>query len=61
MASVKKVVKSKGMAVIEKVLIATIQVNFCCLIPASLEISTKFSLIVVIKIFAIDIYHLSHF
>ena len=34
-----------------KILITTIQVNLCCLIPASLEISTKFTWIVVIKFF----------
>ena len=32
-----------------KILITTIQVNLCCLIPASLGISTKFTWIVVIK------------
>jgi len=56
MASVKKVVKSKGVAkkwlcwykLMAKILITTIQVNLCCLIPASLGISTKFTWIVVI-------------
>jgi len=52
MASVKKVLKSKGAA--KKWLqwyrlIKTIQVNLCCLIPASLRISTKFTWIVLIK------------
>ena len=42
-------------------LIKTIQVNLCCLIPASLRISTKFTWIVFIKIFAINLYHRSHF
>jgi len=51
MASVKKAVKSKGAAkkwlcwyrLMAKNLITTIQVNLCCLIPASLGISTKFT------------------
>ena len=41
-----------------KFLITTILVNLCCLIPG---ISTKFIWIVVIKIFAINVYHHSHF
>jgi len=44
-----------------KISIATIQVNLCCLIPASLGISSKFIWIVVIKIFAINLYYHSHF
>ena len=59
MASVKKVVKSKGAAkkwlwpcrLMGKFLITTIQINLCCLILASPGISTKFTWIVVIKIF----------
>ena len=62
-ASVKKDVKSKGAAkkwlwwyrLMAKSLI-TILVNLCCLIPASLEISTKFTWIVVIKLFAINLH-----
>ena len=42
-----------------KILIATIQVNLCCLIPASLD--TKFTWIVAIIIFAINLYHHSQF
>ena len=44
-----------------KILIATIQVNLHCLIPALLGISTKFTWIVVTKNFAINLYHYSHF
>jgi len=36
-------------------LITTIQVNLCCLIPASLGIGTKFTWIVIIKIFVTDL------
>ena len=69
MASVKKAVKSKGAAktwvwwyrLMAKILITTIQVNLYCLIPASLGISTQFSWIVSITIFAINLYHHSHF
>ena len=70
MASMKKFVKSKGAAKIwlwwyrlmAKILITTIQVNLlCCFIIASQGISTKFTWIVVIKIFAINLYHHSHF
>jgi len=39
----------------------TVQVNFCCLIPDSLGISKKIHLIVIIKIFAIDLYHYRRF
>ena len=39
-----------------KNLIRTIQVNFCCLIPASVAISTKFT---VIKILSINLYTIS--
>ena len=46
-----------GMDWWQKFLITTIQDNLCCLIPASLGISTKFTWIVVIKIFAINLYH----
>ena len=69
MASVNKVVKSKGTAKIwlwwyrlmAKTLVSTaIQVNLCCLIPASLKISTKFTGIVVIKIFSISLCHHCH-
>ena len=42
-------------------LITIIQVNLYCLILTSLEISTKFTWIVVIKIFAINLYYHSHF
>jgi len=69
MASVKKAVKSKGqprngsdgIRLMAKIFITTIQVNLCCLIPASLGISTKFTWIIVIKNFAINLYHHSHF
>jgi len=52
-----KAVKSKGAAKkwlwwyrsMAKILITTIQVNLCCLIPTSLGISTRFTWIVVIK------------
>ena len=43
-----------------KILIATIQVNLCCLTPASLGINTNSPEFVVIKIFAINLYHHSH-
>ena len=57
MASVKKLWNQRGgqeMAVMvyslmAKILITTIQVNLCCLIPASPGLSTKFTWIVVIK------------
>ena len=39
-----------------KNLITTIQMNLCCLIPASLEISTYFTWIFFIKIFAIKLH-----
>jgi len=64
-----KAMKSKGAAkkwlwwyrLVTKILITTIQVNLCCLILAPLGISTKFTWIVVIKIFAINLYHHRHF
>ena len=57
MASVKKAVQSKGAAkkwlrwyrLMAILFITTIQVNLCCFITASLEISTKFTWIIVIK------------
>jgi len=40
----------------------TIQANLCCILHVSLEFGTKFTWIVVIKIFAINLlYHHSHF
>ena len=62
MASMKKVVKYRwrprngcdGRSV-TKILITTIQVSLCCLIPASLGIGTKFTWIVVIKILVTDL------
>jgi len=68
MASMKKVVKYRwrqprngcdGRSV-TKSLMMTIQVDLCCLIPASLGISTKFMRIVVIKVLSLT-YHHSHF
>ena len=40
---------------VTKILVRKIQVNLCCLIPASLGIGTKFTLIVVIKLFVTDL------
>jgi len=62
MSSMKKAVKYKwwprngcdGRSV-TNILIMKIQVNLCCLIPASLEISTKLTSIVVIKHFVTDL------
>jgi len=58
----KKDVKSKVAAkkwldgrLIAKILIMTIQVNLCCLLHVSLGFDTKFTWIVVIKIFAISL------
>ena len=43
-----------------QILIAIIQVNLCCLLPASLGLGTKLTWIIAIKICAIT-YHHSHF
>jgi len=43
------------------ILLTTTQINLCCLISALLGASTKFTWIVVIKIFAVNLYHHSYF
>ena len=68
MASVKKVVKSKGAAkkwlwwyrLIAKILITTIQVNFVLIPSEAVMRQHKLTWSIVIKIFAINLYHHCH-